>query len=143
MAWEKVYTVDDVHDGPRAGIADFRGCPHVYELVFDDDIDEFTSQYRLAEASPELFDLAMESWAIWLRWAAAFQSGEVVSDAGDGFGALAEDQQRRDQLRVSIGDRLRVGESANVVARAQFRGQISPWADDLEVCWLIEEGDRP
>jgi hypothetical protein len=33
--FEKVYTVTDFYDGPRGGIANFRGHPHVYESLWN------------------------------------------------------------------------------------------------------------
>src|SRR5262245_43698315 len=34
--WEAVHTIDDWYDGPRGGVADFRGAPHYYRTVFLD-----------------------------------------------------------------------------------------------------------
>jgi hypothetical protein len=34
--WEKVYTVTDFYDGPRLGVADYNGQPHLYESRWDD-----------------------------------------------------------------------------------------------------------
>lgn len=33
---EKVYTVDDYHDQPILGTADFQGSPHYYTRIFDE-----------------------------------------------------------------------------------------------------------
>jgi len=34
--YERVYTMTDYYDGPRKGIADFEGRPHLYEAEWDD-----------------------------------------------------------------------------------------------------------
>jgi hypothetical protein len=36
-AFERVHTMTDYYDGPRGGIADFRGTPHLYESEWRDD----------------------------------------------------------------------------------------------------------
>lgn len=34
-SFERVYTVTDYHDGPRRGIADFNGKPHLFVSEFE------------------------------------------------------------------------------------------------------------
>lgn len=33
---EHVYTMTEYYDGPRGGVADFRGTPHVYRSLWTD-----------------------------------------------------------------------------------------------------------
>jgi len=41
VAWERVYTINDFWDGPRFGVADVSGRPHIYESPFDSGKDNF------------------------------------------------------------------------------------------------------
>ena len=34
--FERVFTMTDFYDGPRCGIANFDGRPHVYDALFND-----------------------------------------------------------------------------------------------------------
>jgi hypothetical protein len=35
--WDRVWTIADVYDGPRAGIADLGGVPHLHQSEWDRD----------------------------------------------------------------------------------------------------------
>jgi hypothetical protein len=58
--YERVYTVIDYYDGPRKGIADYRGKPHFYECIFDESKNDYTDSFLLAPVDPQSFQLAME-----------------------------------------------------------------------------------
>jgi hypothetical protein len=45
MGRDRVYTLNDYYDGPRIGIADVDGVPHVYEAEFDHSSDEYGDTY--------------------------------------------------------------------------------------------------
>jgi len=60
MTWERVFTVNDYYDGPRRGVADFGGKPHIYESQFSDAEDPYTDRFLLMEIEAELFQLALE-----------------------------------------------------------------------------------
>lgn len=130
--WERVYTVNEYYDGPRRGVADFRGKPHIYESKFDDIEDEYANRFLLMEIEPELFELVLEGWAIWLRWHAAYQRGDVSLDTHP---ALPEDRMRYDALKQRVDNRLRVepGKAA-ATAAAEFRSLTKGW-DRFEVQW--------
>jgi hypothetical protein len=61
MAWERLYTVNDYHDGPLLGVADYKGTPHIYEAEFSSEDDEYTGRFRLAKIEPQLLALVMEA----------------------------------------------------------------------------------
>lgn len=44
---DRVLTVADYHDGPREGVAMFRGRPHSYRCVFDQDADAYSDRFEL------------------------------------------------------------------------------------------------
>lgn len=70
--YESVFTVMDYCDGPRTGIANYQGKPHLYECVFDEAKDDYSELFRLTPLDSETFRLAMEDWEIWRRWLIAF-----------------------------------------------------------------------
>jgi hypothetical protein len=131
MTWERVFTVNDYYDGPRRGVADFRGKPHVYESQFSDAEAEYTDRFLLMEIESELFQLVLEDWAIWLRWHAAYQRGDVSDNTHP---ALPEDRKRHEELKQLVGSRLCAEPSKSVAMGAKFRSVTKGW-DSFEVQW--------
>lgn len=116
IIWEKVYTVLDWYDGPRLGLADYHGHPHLYESRWDKNTGDWegehwskkmgTSYYWLSPVTPLVFSLAMEDWSIWLRWHSTFDQGQVDSSAHP---ALPEDRLRQEEIKSLIGTALDPG----------------------------------
>lgn len=75
--YECVHTVTDYCDGPRKGIANYQGKPHLFECIFDESKDNYSELFWLAPVDAETFRFAMEDWAIWQRWELAFHSGKT------------------------------------------------------------------
>jgi hypothetical protein len=75
--YERVFTVTDYYDGPRKGVANFLGKPHLYECIFDEAKGNYSDLFRLTPIDAETFQLAMEDWSIWQRWELAFNTGKV------------------------------------------------------------------
>jgi hypothetical protein len=131
MAWERVHTVNDYYDGPRRGVAEFHGKPHVYESQFSDIADDYTDRFLLMEIDSELFKLALEDWTIWLRWHAAYQRGEASLDTHP---ARPVDRSRHEMLAQLVGNRLCAEPSRSAVMAAEFRNVVGGW-DSFEVQW--------
>jgi hypothetical protein len=129
MEWERLYTVNDSHDGPLLGVTDFKGAPHIYEGEFSAEDDEYTGRFMLAKIEPQLFVLVMEDWEIWLRWRSAFDQGKATIDTHP---ALPKDRQRHTELKQLIGDRLHATPENSLVRRAEFRRRDD---NQLEVRW--------
>ncbi|MBR1245843.1 hypothetical protein JQ609_02740 [Bradyrhizobium sp. AUGA SZCCT0169] len=108
MAWDRVHTVNNYYDGPRLGIADFDGVPHIYEAEFDYSSDEFGDTYFASPVDENLLALVTEDWEIWLRWNSAYRRGDASIETHP---ALARDRERHEALKIAIGDRLRVDRS--------------------------------
>lgn len=72
----------DWYDGPRKGVANFEGKPHYYECPWYAGIDtgseELPGDYLLTPIDAETYRLALEDWAIWERWEAAFAAGTTT-----------------------------------------------------------------
>jgi hypothetical protein len=75
--YERVFTVTEYYDGPRKGIANFLGVPHLYECLFDEAKGNFSDQFLLTPIDTQTFQLAMEDWNIWQRWELAFNTGKA------------------------------------------------------------------
>lgn len=116
--FEKVHTTTDYYDGPRGGIADFEGKPHVYASVFDDLQDGYTDTFLLMPIDEDAFRLAMEDWAIWCRWEDARLEGIITIDSHP---ALPADRARHEELMQKLGDRLIAKPELSLCAHGEFR----------------------
>ena len=132
--WETVHTINDWYDGPRLGIADYNGEPHLYESRWDSQKQEWEGQgndedyvyhYWLSPTSPETFELAVEDWAIWERWEAAFHRGETDQSTHP---ALPADRSRHDQLKPLLEDALKPGQSGAFVRIGKFEREGVRWS---------------
>jgi len=133
MRPDRVLTVNDYYDGPRLGIAELKGVPHIYEAEFDHSTDEYGDTYFLSPIQPELLALVLEDWEVWCRWEAAFKRKEVTLDSHP---ALPHERERHDQLRSVIGDRLMSDPANRSYFRAKFsRSQPAAEWDGMIVEW--------
>lgn len=123
-AYEIVYTITDWYDGARAGIADFGGRPHYYQCKVDYGPDE---DYLLSPLTDELFQLAMEDWAIWLRWEAAFDAGQTSIETHP---ALPEDTLRHAEITALLAGKLCINADEAIEAKATFL-----YGKDMFVKW--------
>jgi hypothetical protein len=121
-------TIADWYDGPRLGIAEYRGVPHIYEAEFDHNSDDYGDTYYVSPVSPDLLDLIMEDWQIWIRWDQAFASSAATLDTHP---ALPADRERHDALKHAIGSRYRSDPANRRRLRAVFHGSDPnvEWAD--------------
>ena len=126
---ERVHTVWDYWDGPRAGVADFGGRPHAYECIFDETADDWTDLYRLKPLTAGQFDAVMRDWAIWLRWKAAFDEGTTTESTHP---ALPEDAEEHQALSDAVAEAMRIPDDAPV-RHGSFRKDSD--SDELQVQW--------
>jgi hypothetical protein len=116
--FERVHTMTDYHDGPLQGIADFRGKPHAYSRPFNHSKNEYENWYELRPVDEETFKLALEDWAIWLRWEDAFHAGQAPPDTHP---ALPADRSRHDEIARLLSARLVALPGPSTRARGSFR----------------------
>jgi hypothetical protein len=140
--FEKVHTVTGYYDGPRSGIADYRGRPHIYESMFEDAPDG-SDTFRLQPIDDETFHLAMEDWEIWCRWERAFHSGQTTLATHP---ALPDDRARHEELKLILKRRLDVTRERafQVKGRMDVRQRAEPGltpSAELIVCWIPNEAD--
>jgi len=135
--FERVYTMTDFYDGPRGGIALVGGRPHTYDSLFLDDNDD-QDLFELRLVDDETLALAVEDWAIWLRWEDAFYAGTATIETHP---ALPADRARHDEIAPIINARLDAFPGPPIRARAEFRP--APGHDDagrgrwLEARWTL------
>jgi hypothetical protein len=118
--FERVYTVTDYYDGPCGGVADLNGAPHVYRAL-DLDTKECDPGERPFELSPiasDVLALALEDWAIWLRWRGAFDAGCATVETHP---ALPEDVARQTELAAVLNHALAIDPSRRRLVRGEFR----------------------
>jgi hypothetical protein len=118
MRTDRVFTINDYYDGPRLGVAELGGAPHIYEAEFDHSNDEYGETYFLSPISQELLDLVLEDWAIWCRWHEAHKRGEVASETHP---ALPHERARHEEIKQLIGEKLKSDPSN----RRRFKGSFS------------------
>lgn len=102
---ETVHTMTAYYDGPRSGIADYLGQPHLYESLWDTSGDDEGDLFELMPLDRQTFTLAMEAWAIWLRWEAAFTQGRTALETHP---ALPMDRKRHGELEASLHNKLKI-----------------------------------
>ncbi|MCX5514607.1 hypothetical protein C3941_16380 [Kaistia algarum] len=125
-----VHVVWSYHDGPREGIAEFRGWPHVYKCRFSEVTDDWTDVFWLMKIEPSLLKLAEEQFAIFRRWKNQHELGSVSIDSHP---ALPTDRARYDELRSVIGDGLQLQPEHSITRRAHFSLGGAP--NGLTVRW--------
>jgi hypothetical protein len=130
MTWDRVHTVHDYYDGPRLGIADVAGVPHIYQAEFDHSSGELGDAYFVSPIDEDPLALALEDWEIWLRWNSAFKRGDVLIESHP---ALPQDRERHEALKATIGDRLRVDRAHAKYLKARF--ETSPRDGSTIVEW--------
>jgi len=132
--FEMVHTVPDWYDGPRRGIADFQGRPHLFESEWQDGEDVHANTYLLMPIDEETFALALEDWVIWLRWEVAFKQGKTSRNTHP---LLPEDEHRHREVEQLLNVPLVIDPARATRKKAEFRARHDPdkGVHALEVCW--------
>lgn len=115
--FEDVFTEIDYYDGPRKGVANFCGSPHFYDCVFSDERQDYTNHYRLTRVSADTFQLALEDWAIWLRWEQAFKAGQTTLETHP---ALPQEAARHIEIDRVLAVQLSTDMESSTTRSAKF-----------------------
>jgi hypothetical protein len=135
--YELVFTVTDYYDGPRKGIANYQGQPHLYDCIFDETADNYSESFLLTPLDSNSFQLAMEDWEIWRRWEDAFHLGKADKSTHP---ALPHEARRHAELKQILDKSLVTDPKKAVTRMGQFdvlgesklpRGVVRP----LQVKW--------
>ena len=121
--YEEVLIVTDYYDGPRQGVANFKGEPHFCDCIFDEMRSDYSNLYRLTPISPHILDLAREDWAIWERWESAFKAGSTTRETHP---ALPQDRARHEEIRAVLDSVLKTDKDACTVQTGLFEVLGSP-----------------
>jgi hypothetical protein len=138
MRFEIVHTMTDYWDGPRGGIADYQGSPHLYQSQFDE-TDEEPDTFLLSPCASRLFAYALEDWNIWRRWESAFHQKQTSIETHP---ALPAERARHEELKALLAGRLVIDPAKAIKATAKFQKREDPtwdgfgWAP-IEVCWTL------
>lgn len=114
---EQVYTMTDYYDGPRCGMADFLGRPHLYRSLWADIDHERDDVFELFPVDQGIFELALEDWEIWRRWRAAFDHGEVSVDSHP---ALPADRKRHEEIDKVLKPKLAAFNDSDTTVTGEF-----------------------
>ena len=131
-AWETVYTVHDYFDGPRNGIASYRGLPHAFKCEWSYEADEWGREFLLSPIAPEQLSATLEQRSIWQRYLATSRQGAL--GPGYQYPALACDRARYEQLNAVVEQALLVDEAMALRAVPEFR-RVTESSDAFEVRW--------
>jgi len=129
--YERVFTVNDYWDGPRAGIANFHGEPHAFQREVDADPDEYSDIFRLNPIDQRTLELALEQWAIWSRWKGAFDRKEVALESHP---RVSHQPARFMELDEILKPALEVPLDGVAKAIGEFR-RVRTSSDEWLVCW--------
>jgi hypothetical protein len=138
VKFEVVHTVPDWYDGPRGGIADYDGVPHLFESEWSDRKDLDPDTFLLMPIDANTFSLVMEDWEIWRRYETALHKGEVALEHHP---ALPEERSRHLELEKLLESKLVVDPVRAFRRQAEFRArEDSAWGGygwvPLEVRWI-------
>lgn len=136
--YEAVFTVSEYYDGPRGGLANFRGIPHIYECVFDQQHDAYSDSFLLMPVGPEILAAAMTNWKIFLKWREAFDAGQTTLATHP---ALPEDKARYDETRKRLEVAISLAKPGAIRARASFEilGEATA-SRDVHTRWQVKWG---
>ena len=118
LLFEHVYTIDEWHAGPHAGVANFAGVPHFFRAVSPESEawspDE--SRFELTPLSSELFAMMLEASVLFHRWHPGPRTRvDPAADQPDATGHRARYAELERQIADALAVRLPV-----VIMRGQF-----------------------
>ncbi len=110
-------------------------------VFWDESADDWSDTFLLRPVDEETFRLAIEDWAIWLRWEHAFHSGQTTQATHP---ALPDDRARHDELAAFLAPRLRIDPKHAIRVRGRFETQTAAQpgitsSAELVVVWSSHE----
>ncbi len=128
--FEIVHTLTNWYDGPRRGIADYQGQPHLFESEWRDSEDS-DDTFLLMAIDQDTLTLALEDWEIWCRWRTAFDQGKATVETHP---ALPEDRSRHEELKRMLEGRLVIEPGRAIRKKAEFRVRKYPNGNEYASC---------
>jgi hypothetical protein len=136
---ERVYTMPDYYDGPRGGLANFGGRPHIYRSLWADIDRKAPDVFELIPIDAETLALALEDWEIWRRWEAAYAHKEVAHETHP---AIPAGRARHEELAAMLESRLSVRIPTPVTAVGEFEWPSTNYpglGSPISVRWTVVE----
>lgn len=140
---DRVHTVDDYYDGPRRGVADFRGEPHQYRSLYLDGAtwNSGEDRFHLTPISPTALDLAVRRFRLWQRWQMASLQGTASVLTPDEPRILEEDLAEFASIDAALAIEYAQPKSAELLVRGTFSqsGAGEGLLSGLTVHWELVE----
>jgi hypothetical protein len=134
--YDVVFTVNDYHDGPLRGVANFHGVPHFYERVFDDRTDQYSESYLLVPLDDAVLAAARENWEIFLRWRADFDSHRTTLATHP---ARPQDRQRYEETKLILEQAVASAREKAFRAKGEFEIMGEPKIHrDVLALWHVK-----
>lgn len=131
LNYERVLTVTEYYDGPKEGIADYRGKPHFYKCIWDNDKDNYSSSFMLSPLDDKIVKIAEEHWRMWLRWREACMRGSAPLESGP---VLLQDRPRYEEMKPDLERMLVLDSDRFIVANGLFK-ETDAEGMKFEVLW--------
>jgi uncharacterized protein involved in tellurium resistance len=135
MKYEKVHTVNDYWDGPIEGVADFRGKPHKFKLLFDENEDDYSTDYELQKISTKEFDLILQSWSLWIKWN---DKKNKTKEEFDSHPILPSDKEECEKIDAQL-KKLAESNDSNKFKIKGFFNRFGSEHHDFEVKWKNDD----
>lgn len=113
---EKVYVENEWYDGPRKGVADYKGVPHRFIANFDE-LKGYEDTFKLFPVTDEELTLEIEQWKIYVEWNKKYESGELTVDSHPGHGGI---DKRWDEIEELLSPKRDIIPSNAIDADATF-----------------------
>jgi hypothetical protein len=135
--YEKVYSYN-WYDGPRSGVADYKGKPYYFESQWEDLNNLESDSFKLSPISKNLLSLVIEYWQLWKKLEEAYKQGLTTQETHPFLPSDAHEGKRLDQI---LKNELKIDETNHLKARADFIGataqQFKSSGIDFLVKWTI------
>jgi hypothetical protein len=136
--FEQVYAVFDFYDGPREGVANFRGKPVWFKCAWDVASDDWSENFDIILLDDRTFELAMCQWKLWCEWEKSFHGGLVSVGTHP---AMEHGSTPYKEIEAQVAESVANLSLGRLKAKAEFRvvpGQAElpkGVARELEVEW--------
>lgn len=105
----------DIYDGVRTGLAKYKGKPHYFSSIFE---EEFTEKFEISPVNEKFLELAVEQWKIYREWEFLYHSGKEVLEKHPGHGGI---NKLYDEIEVKLKKGLSGLKKLNSVFCPNFR----------------------
>jgi hypothetical protein len=139
---ELVIAERDYYDGPRSGIALFRGVPHRFCTELDEIPEELSDVFLLWPIDEADLQLEIEQWNIFVAWNDRYEAGTASTDTHPGSGGIDSRWDAiEDQLRGSrVAPRGDVVRALATFVRLDREKRYASSGPDYGVDWQVLSG---